>query len=467
MKNIRLLSIGFLFLVFCSSVTWGQTDFIWQFGTTLVGDSNSTSGSLANLTVSPVAIGNTFGTLSTMLDNSVPSTTYGTASGGYKADQACTIGSLVTTPGGSAYFEIVLTPASGYPVTLSNIKWGNRSTATGPEAFVVKTDKDQYLTNAASGSLAFASAWEYISPSVASVTGISGVPLHVRIYGYAGTGAAQPSATNWNIDDLDLTVSVALASPTPYLAVNPWTLSGFTYPLGSGPSPTQTYTLTGVGLDGSAVTVTPPSGFEVSTNAGSTWNSTAFTVPYTAPNLSQVLTVRLKAGLAGGIYSGNIQNSGGGASNKNCIVSGNVSVPTLTWVILRDVYGTNPIGISTSYILGHGPSATMTYTITGSDLSAGSVTLTAPSNFQISTDSSSWGSSKSIAIVSGAVAATKVFVRLVVSLSIGSYPGNYLTAAGGGAPTANQSLSGSVTASGLQFNEDFIYTAGTNLAGQA
>src|ERR1035437_10139363 len=220
MKNIRLLSIGFLFLVFCSSVTWGQTDFIWQFGTTLVGDSNSTSGSLANLTVSPVSVGNIFGgTLQygSMLDNGVPSTGYGTASGGYKAVQACTIGSLVTTPGGSAYFEIILTPASGYAVTLSNIQWGNRSTATGPEAFAVKTDKDQYLTNVATGSLAFASAWEYIAPSVTSVTGISGVPLHVRIYGYAGTGAAQPSALNWNIDDLDLTVSVALASATPYL----------------------------------------------------------------------------------------------------------------------------------------------------------------------------------------------------------------------------------------------------------
>ena len=104
--------------------------------------------------------------------------------------------------------------------------------------------------------------------------------------------------------------------------------------------------LTGVGLDGTTVTVTPPTNYEVSTNGGTSWTTSPSTVnlTYTAPNLSQVLTVRLKAGVAQGAYSGNVGNAGGGASNKNCIVSGNVRVPVLTWAQYTNV--------TTSYIYG-------------------------------------------------------------------------------------------------------------------
>ena len=472
MKNIRLLSIGFLFLLLCSSLTWGQTDFNWNFGTVDPGDSTTQTAPIAHLTVSPVSVGNIFGdslAYGSMLDSGVPSTGYTGASGGYKAVQAARIGSLVNVPGGSAYFEIILTPASGYAVTLSNIQWGNRSTATGPEAFAVRTDKDQYLTNVATGSLAFASNWEYIAPSVTSVTGIAGVPLHVRIYGYAGVGQAQPGSLNWNIDDLDLTVSVATASPTPYLSVNPWTLTGFEYLVSSlGPSATQTDTLTGVGLTGASVFVAPPANFDVSTDNGSTWTTSPsiITLTYTAPNLLQVLTIRLAASKPAGPYSGNIGCSGGGSTGtKNIILSGYVTSPTLTWAQYTNV--------NTSYILGQGPSGIMTYTIAGTNLGSGNVTLTATNNFNISVDSISWGLSKTVPIVSNAVAATKVYLRLIGGLSIGSYSGT-LTASGGGAPSvnapsgggalpANASLAGSVTAGGFLFNEDFSYAAASHL----
>ena len=102
------------------------------------------------------------------------------------------IGSLVTTPTGSAYFEIILTPAAGYAVTVNSLAWGNRSTATGPEAYTIRTDKDQYTAAIATGALAYASNWEYIAPSCTPVTGIAGVPLHVRIYGYAGQVKLNP-----------------------------------------------------------------------------------------------------------------------------------------------------------------------------------------------------------------------------------------------------------------------------------
>jgi hypothetical protein len=472
MKNIRLLSIGFLFLLLCSSLTWGQTDFKWNFGTVDPGDSTTQTAQIANLTVSPVSVGNIFGgTLAygSMLDSGVPSTGYTGASGGYKAVQAASTGSLSMVPGGSAYFEIILTPAAGYTVTVNSISYGNRSTATGPTTYNFKTDKDQYASNIAVGTVGNISAWEYVAPSCNAVTSEAGVPLHVRIYGSAGTGAASPSSLNWNIDDLDLNVTSVL----PYLSVDPWTLSGFSYLLNNGPSTTQTYTLTGVGLDGTAVSVSPPTGFEVTIDGGTTWVTAPNTISlssYTAPNLSQVITVRLKAGGTQGAKSGNVGNVGGGATNKNCIVSGNIRVPVLTWVQYTNV--------STSYIYGQGPSGIMTYTIAGTDLNSGSVTVTSSSaNFAISVDSVNWGTSYTIPIVSNGVVATKVWLRLAAGLSVGSYTGN-LTASGGGATSvnapsggaaliANASLAGAVTAAGLQlFNEDFSYAAGSALNGQ-
>ena len=61
MKNIRLLSIGFLFLLLCSSLTWGQTDFTWNLVQGYApGDSTTQTAQVPNLTVSPVGVGNIF-----------------------------------------------------------------------------------------------------------------------------------------------------------------------------------------------------------------------------------------------------------------------------------------------------------------------------------------------------------------------------------------------------------------------
>ena len=118
----------------------------------------------------------------------------------------------------------------------------------------------------------------------------------------------------------------------------------------------------------------------------------------------------------------------------------------------------------------------MTYTIAGTDLNSGSVTVTSSSsNFNISVDSVNWGTSYTIPIVSNGLIATKVWLRLVAGLSLGSYTGD-LTASGGGATpvnapsgggalVANAHLAGAVTAAGSLFNEDFNYTVGTGLNG--
>ena len=78
-----------------------------------------------------------------------------------------------------------------------------------------------------------------------------------------------------------------------------------------GTSATQTYSLSGINLDGSPIVVTAPTGFEVSLD-GSNWFSTV-NVTYTLPTLAATTIYAHFVPLAAGTpYSGNITNVGGG-----------------------------------------------------------------------------------------------------------------------------------------------------------
>ncbi|MEI6435791.1 MAG: T9SS type A sorting domain-containing protein [Bacteroidota bacterium] len=113
-------------------------------------------------------------------------------------------------------------------------------------------------------------------------------------------------------DDFTVTVTPVLSSS---LSVAPSSLTGFTYIEGSGPSVSQSYSLSGVNLTGfpGNITVTGSTNYEISTdniNFGS-----AAVVPYTSATLNSTpVYVRLKAGLIPGNYNlENIVNAGGGA----------------------------------------------------------------------------------------------------------------------------------------------------------
>ncbi len=128
--------------------------------------------------------------------------------------------------------------------------------------------------------------------------------------------------TNW--------ADVTPAGAAPSISATPTSLTGFFYNLGSGPSPSQSYNLSGSNLTPSAgnVTITPSANFEVSLN-NSTFFSTPVTQGYTGGTLAAIpVYVRLKAGLALGNYNlENIVNSGGGATAVNVACSGSVVKP--------------------------------------------------------------------------------------------------------------------------------------------
>jgi DNA/RNA endonuclease G (NUC1) len=244
----------------------------------------------------------------------------------------------------------------------------------------------------------------------------------------AGTGGMDTSSGEFTVTG---------GSTTPVFSLSTAGLTGLTANEGAVGS-SRVYTVTGTNLT-SNLTVTAPTNFEVSLN-----NSFFFadvTLSPVAGVLSGVpVYVRIKSGAPVGSVSGNVTHVGGGAASQNLPVSGTVAstAPLLT-VSTTNLAGfmavEGSVGISKSY------------TVSGLNLT-GSITIAAPSDFEISLNSSS-GYSNSLTLnpVSGTLANTAVHTRLKNSLSVGSYTGT-ITHTGGGSSGAGVTLSGSVSASG-------------------
>jgi len=122
-------------------------------------------------------------------------------------------------------------------------------------------------------------------------------------------------------------------SGTPTISVNPAALNGFNYLVGTGPSTSQSYDLSGSNLTPASgnLTITPSTDYEISLD-NTTFSSTSLTKAYTGGALASTpVYVRLKAGLPLGNYnSENVANLGGGATAVNVVCSGSVVKPEPT-----------------------------------------------------------------------------------------------------------------------------------------
>ncbi len=245
------------------------------------------------------------------------------------------------------------------------------------------------------------------------------------------------------IDDIDIK-GTAPAGPT--ITLSTTTLSGFTYPFGSGPSAEQTFTCAGTNLTAD-ITLTPPTDYEISLSSGSGFvaSPSTLTLTQSAGTVASITVyVRLKAGLAVANYNAElITASSTGATNKTVSCSGNVSGPVIT---------VTPTTLTTfNYVVGNGPSSELTFTVSGVGLSA-DIILTPPTNYEISLTSGSGfvASPSTIALTPSAtntIATTTIYVRLKAGLAIGSYNAELITASSTGATNKTVSCSGTVTVS--------------------
>jgi hypothetical protein len=247
-------------------------------------------------------------------------------------------------------------------------------------------------------------------------------------------------------DDINVSCNGTVEIPlTPYLSLSPTSLSGFSYIVGNGPSAEQSYMLSGANLTGypANITVTAPTNYEISLSSGSGF-SASLSVPFADANFSDQIYVRLKSGLAEGDYNAEeITHNGGGASEVILNCSGTVDPIPPPYLSL------SPTSLSGfSYIVGNGPSAEQSYTLSGSNLTGypGNITLTAPTNFEISMSSGSgYTTSLNIPYSSSTLNSTQIYVRLKSGLSIGTYNSEIISNAGGGASTVNVICNGNVT----------------------
>ena len=275
---------------------------------------------------------------------------------------------------------------------------------------------------------------------------------------YEGTGAAPaPSTANaifragsgaTDTNDNKANFSSAAAAPrnsssgggssTPTITLNPTSLTGLTTTAGTA-SAAQTFTVTGANLSAN-VTVTAPTGFEVASD-GATLGNTA-TINQSGGSASGTISVRIAAATAQGSPSGNVTLASTGATTANVAVSGTVAAAGAAAV---SVTGGTLTAFST---VAGTASAAQSFTVSGSNLNS-DITVTAPTGFEVSTDATSYASSKTVTQVSGTAAATTISVRIAASTAPGTLASANVTVGATDVTTANVAVSGTVTTPAL------------------
>ena len=158
---------------------------------------------------------------------------------------------------------------------------------------------------------------------------VSPTTVYVRLTGTDGTGtfsgniahSSSPAVT------VNLYASGTVSDPAPTVYVSETNLTGFGYIVGSGPSPEQSFTVSGLYLT-SNITITAPTDYEISSTSGANFGSS---VILTAAKLSVTTTpvyVRLKAGLAVGPYNDeDISIAAAGVTTQYVECDGSVASP--------------------------------------------------------------------------------------------------------------------------------------------
>ncbi|QIP16184.1 T9SS type A sorting domain-containing protein [Spirosoma aureum] len=231
------------------------------------------AGSAANLRVDYIRVGTAWGDVTSSSTPVATLSTTPTSLTGYAATQGIASSSQTYTLTGSTL--------ESSPVSVS--------ATTGIE---LSTDNSSFGPTLS------------ISPSSGSVSQV----VYARIANTAATGAFSGTITNTYAGTLTASVSVSgqvNAPSAPILTAAPTTLTGFSTTQGT-PSAEQSYTLTTANLTND-ITVTAPSGVEVSTTSGSGFGASVLIPAATA---SPVVYARLTATSAG-LVTGTITNVSG------------------------------------------------------------------------------------------------------------------------------------------------------------
>ncbi|MCB5283992.1 MAG: lamin tail domain-containing protein [Candidatus Cloacimonetes bacterium] len=249
-------------------------------------------------------------------------------------------------------------------------------------------------------------------------------------------------------------IEVTTTSTSPLITLSTDTLTGFTYMEGSGPSAEQNFTVSGSNLTAN-ISIDAPTDYQISTGTGAAFDANMadpLTLTQSGGTVgTTTIYVRLKAGLSAGDYNSEvITASSSGADNKTVTCNGTVTAipdPEIT------VSATTLSGFS--YMVGSGPSAEQSFTVSGTYLTA-NISLDAPADYEISTGTgTAFDTNMADPIVLTAakldVAETTIYVRLKAGLAEGAYDGELITITSTDAETKTVILNGYVQTSDVPF----------------
>ena len=218
---------------------------------------------------------------------------------------------------------------------------------------------------------------------------------------------------------ITFTITVNPSSTTSPAITTTGTLAALTTTAGTASSSTS-FTVSGSNLT-AGILVTPPAGFEVSTD--NTTFSNTVNIAGTGTIASTTVYVRLAAATAAGTYSGNVVLTSTGATTVN--------MPTAASTVTSPGIGSiSTSGTLTALNATYGQSsAPATFTVSGSNLTSG-VLVTAPPGYEVSTDGVNFGSTVTVQST-GTLGPTTVYLRLAATTAAGTYAGNVTLTSGG------------------------------------
>ena len=149
------------------------------------------------------------------------------------------------------------------------------------------------------------------------------------------------TAGNVDIDDIAISANVS----TPVISLNPTTLTGLNYVVGSGPSSPQTFTASGINLTAN-ISLVAPTNFEISLTSGGVYSTNLTLTRVGSSVATTTIYVRLKTGLTVGTYTGNVTADTTGAIQKMVALTGNVTGSQLSDLVA--VAGSSPTTISST-----------------------------------------------------------------------------------------------------------------------
>lgn len=215
------------------------------------------------------------------------------------------------------YHEFTITANGSNTFSFKQLNFLTQRSSTGPTNVTVR-----FATNANAAGTDFNSPTDLINLTgieqastsrtgelTTALTGLTRIKFRIYAWGAsAGTGT-------FSTDDVAPFGNVTSAEPTLSATIPAANLLDFSATQSAAGEP-QVITVSGINLNGSAVTVTPPAGYEVrnATDAG-TFQSTPLNIAYTAPTLaSKSIEVRLAAGAPALSVTGSVTIAGGGSA---------------------------------------------------------------------------------------------------------------------------------------------------------